>query len=99
MGMALLFYMQMMFVPHRKHYGLPRPVTEIALLFYMQMMFIHQENTPIGLHGLLGDTYTFLYADDVRTSQKTPVGFHDLLGDTFTFLYADDVRTSQKTHV
>jgi hypothetical protein len=38
---SFIFYMQMMFVLHRKHaYGLPRPVTEIDLLFYMQMMFV-----------------------------------------------------------
>jgi hypothetical protein len=35
-GIALLFYVYMMFVPHRKHtYGPLQPVTGIALLFYM----------------------------------------------------------------
>jgi hypothetical protein len=33
-GIALLFYMQMMFVPHRKHRP-PLPATSMALLFYM----------------------------------------------------------------
>jgi hypothetical protein len=40
-GIALLFYMQMMFIPDRKHaYEPPRPVTDIALLFYMQIIFV-----------------------------------------------------------
>jgi hypothetical protein len=35
-GIALVFYMLMMFVPHRKHnYMPPRPVTGIVSLFYM----------------------------------------------------------------
>jgi hypothetical protein len=40
-GIALRFYIQMMFVPHRKHtYGSPRPVTEIALLcFHFSFVF------------------------------------------------------------
>jgi hypothetical protein len=46
------------------------------------------------------DSFTFLYADDVRTSLKThlwaPTACY---GDSFTFLYADDVRTSLKTHL
>jgi hypothetical protein len=51
---ALLSYMQMIFVPHRKHTcGPPRPVTDIALLSYMQMIFVLTGNTPIGLRGLL----------------------------------------------
>jgi hypothetical protein len=34
-GIALLFYMYMMSVPHRKHaYGPPQPVTEIASVLY-----------------------------------------------------------------
>jgi hypothetical protein len=28
-------------------------------------------HSPIGLHGLFGDDFTFLYLDDVRTSQDT----------------------------
>jgi hypothetical protein len=39
-GDGLLFYMQMIIVPHRKHTcGLPQPVTEIALLFYNCCIF------------------------------------------------------------
>jgi hypothetical protein len=39
----------------------------------------------MGLHGLLGDIFTFLYVDYVRTSQETPMGLHGLLpGITFS---------------
>jgi hypothetical protein len=47
-----------------------------------------------------GDSFTFLYVDDVRTSEET-----HLLASTacyrssFTFLNIDDVRTTQKTSV
>jgi hypothetical protein len=45
-GIALPFYMQMLFVPHRKHaYGPPRPATGIASPFYIQMLFV-----PHGKH-------------------------------------------------
>jgi hypothetical protein len=38
---VLLFYMQMIFIPHKKQkYGHPRSVTGIALLYYMKMMFV-----------------------------------------------------------
>jgi hypothetical protein len=42
-------YMQMMFVPYRKHtYGPPRTVTGIALLVYKWMMFIpHRKHTYV----------------------------------------------------
>jgi hypothetical protein len=41
------FYMQMMFVPHRKHIcGLSRPDNEDGFTFYMQMMFVpHSKHT------------------------------------------------------
>jgi hypothetical protein len=40
-AIALLFYMHMMFVPHRKHiYGPARPVRGIALLFCMWIMYV-----------------------------------------------------------
>jgi hypothetical protein len=50
----------------------------------------------MGLHGLLGDRFTFLYVDDVRTSQETPTGLHARYVISFT-LYIYDVRTSQET--
>jgi hypothetical protein len=46
--------------------------------------------------GCYGDSFTFVYVADVRTSQETRVGCY---GDSFTFLYVADVRTSQETHV
>jgi hypothetical protein len=40
------FYMQMMFIPHRKHRP-SVPVTGLALLFYMYMMFVlHMKHRP-----------------------------------------------------
>jgi hypothetical protein len=40
-GIFILFFMQVMFVPHRKHTHVsPRPVTEIFILFFMRMMFV-----------------------------------------------------------
>jgi hypothetical protein len=38
-GTALLLYMEMMFVPHRKHNEPLRPVTEIALLLLLIFYF------------------------------------------------------------
>jgi hypothetical protein len=57
MGIALLFYMQIMFVPHSEHaYRPPRPVTGIALLFYMQIMFVpyskHTNKSPWPVTGI-----------------------------------------------
>jgi hypothetical protein len=43
------------------------------------------------------DRFTFLYVDDVRTSQQTHV--RASYEDNVTFLYVDDTRTSQQTHV
>jgi hypothetical protein len=40
----------------------------------------------MGLHGLLGDTFTFLYVDDVRTSQETHLlASMVCYGDSFNF--------------
>jgi hypothetical protein len=47
-----------------------------------------------------GDGFTFLYVDDVRTSQKTYVWASTAYyADRFTLLYVNDVRTSQETHL
>jgi hypothetical protein len=44
-GKVLLFYMWMMFPPHRKHRP-SRFITVRALLFYMQIMFVsHRKHT------------------------------------------------------
>jgi hypothetical protein len=46
---------------------------------------------------LLGNSFTFLYVDDVRASQEaqTSIACYE---ESFTFLYVYDVRTSQKAH-
>jgi hypothetical protein len=45
-------------------------------------------------------SFTFLYADDLRTSQeahlRASTAFYK---DNFTFLYVDDNRTSQESHL
>jgi hypothetical protein len=43
-----------------------------------------------------GDSFTFLYADEDRTSQEIQA-LPACYGDNFTLLYVDDVRTSQET--
>jgi hypothetical protein len=54
----------------------------------------------VGLHGLLGDSITFLYVDDVLTSQETHLWASTACyGDSFTFSYVDDVRTSQEIYL
>jgi hypothetical protein len=60
-GIALLFYMQMMFVPLRKHtYQPPRPVNSDTFNFYMQMMFIPNRKHTYVLPWYYGDSFTFL---------------------------------------
>jgi hypothetical protein len=55
-------------------------------------------NTLVRLHDLLGDSFTFLYGDGVRTSQETHLhAFTTCYEDSFTFLDVDRVRTSQET--
>jgi hypothetical protein len=50
--------------------------------------------------GSYGDTFTLLYADDVRTAQETRLLVSmACYGDSFTLLYADNVRTAQKTRL
>jgi hypothetical protein len=54
----------------------------------------------MGLHGLLGDSFTFFNVDYVHTSQRTYVrAFTASYGESFDILYVDHVRTSQGTHV
>jgi hypothetical protein len=46
------------------------------------------------------DSFTFLYVDDVRTSQNTHLRASTVCyRDSITFLYVVDVRTSQETHL
>jgi hypothetical protein len=71
MGMALLSYMYLMFVPHRKHtYNPPRTVTGTALHFICTWCSYLTVNSPRDLHGVLRGQLHFLYTD-VRTSQET----------------------------
>jgi hypothetical protein len=49
---------------------------------------------------MLRDSITFLYVDDIRTSQETHLRASTACcGDSFTFLYVDDVRISQEPHL
>jgi hypothetical protein len=58
-------------------------------------MFVpHRKHTPP--LPVNGDSFDFVYVDDVRTSQEAYVSTA-CYGDTFTFLYVGDVRTSQET--
>jgi hypothetical protein len=41
-------------------------------------------NTPKGIHACYGDSFTFLYVDDIRTSQKTPMIPTAFYGDGVT---------------
>jgi hypothetical protein len=70
-GDSLTFYMQMMFVPHRRHtYGTARLVTEMALLSYMQMMFVpHRRRTYGPPMPVTGIALIFYKCYDVRSSQ------------------------------
>jgi hypothetical protein len=45
-----------------------------------------------------GDSFTFSYVDDVRTSQETQTSTTCYV-DSFAYLYVNDVRTSQETRV
>jgi hypothetical protein len=45
-----------------------------------------------------GDSFTFLYVHDVRTSQETSLWASTAYdGDRSTFQYVDDIRASQET--
>jgi hypothetical protein len=41
----------------------------IALLFHVLMMFVRLNRTPMGLYGLLEDSFAFSCVDGVRASQ------------------------------
>jgi hypothetical protein len=55
-------------------------------------------DNPTGLHGLLVDSFTFLYVDDVCTSQEIYLWASTAhYGYIFTSLNVDSVHTSQET--
>jgi hypothetical protein len=65
----------------------------------MQMIYVPHSKHTYGVTTIFyGDSFTFLFVDDVRTSQETPTCHHGLLWGYLHFLYADDIRTSQGTH-
>jgi hypothetical protein len=53
----------------------------------------------MGLYGLLRVSFTFVYVDDVHTSQETHLWASTCCyGNSFAFLYVD-VRTTQETQL
>jgi hypothetical protein len=65
------------------------PVTGIAVLFHMLVMYVpHRKHTPLLCYG---DSFTFIYVGDVRTSQETYASTV-CYGDSFTFIYVGDVK-------
>jgi hypothetical protein len=76
------------------------PVNGIALLFYMKMMSGPHRKHPWTLTACYEDILTFLYVDDVRTSQETHLRDSTACdGDIVAILYVDNTRTSQETHL
>jgi hypothetical protein len=56
--------------------------------------------TVVNLVDWYGDSFTFLYVDDARTSQETHLwSIKTSYGHNFTFLYLDYAHTSQETHL
>jgi hypothetical protein len=54
----------------------------------------------MGPKACYGGSFTFLYVDDVRTSQEAHLWAPTAdYGDSFTFSYVDDVRTSQEARL
>jgi hypothetical protein len=99
MAIALLFYI--MFLPHRKHtYGPPWPVTGIALLLYVLVDDVHtsKETHLWSYTGCYRHSFTFLYVDNVTTSQQTQTSTA-CYGDSFTVLYVYNDLTSQEGHL
>jgi hypothetical protein len=79
--------MQMMFLPHRKHLCPPLSVTEIALLFYNADNIRTSQDTQ-AFTACYGVSFTFLYVDDVHTSQETLMSSTTCYRDCFTsFLF------------
>jgi hypothetical protein len=95
---ALLSYMYM-FVPHMNHMP-PLSVTGIVLFFICRSCSYLTGNTFAGLHGLLRGSSTYLYVDDVHSSQETHLRASAAsYEDSFTSLYVNNIRTSQVTHL
>jgi hypothetical protein len=66
----------------------------------MLMMIYLAGYTPMTSTGCYGDSFTFLYVDDVRISEETHLWASTACyGDNVTLLYVDYVRTSQETRL
>jgi hypothetical protein len=52
-------------------YPPPRPVTEIVYFVICRLCSYHEGNSPVGLQGQLGYSFTLLYVDCVRTTKET----------------------------
>jgi hypothetical protein len=99
-AIALLFICRWYPYLTENTYEPPRPVTALALLLICRWYSYLTGNTPMGLHDLLGDSYTVLYVDDVRTLQETHIWASTACyGNNFTSSYVDDVCTSQETQL
>jgi hypothetical protein len=95
---VLLFYVQMMFLPHGRHtYGPPQPVDRDSFtVLYAGDTRTSQETHLQASTACYGASFTFLYVDDTRTSQETPIGLHSPL--LFTFSYTSVLTDLKKTH-
>jgi hypothetical protein len=70
----------------------------ICLPHILHSFYMSCESHPQASTACYWYSFTFLYIDDVRTSQVTHLWASTAwYGDSFTFLYVDDVRTTQVT--
>jgi hypothetical protein len=71
-GIALLVYMKMMFVPPKIQTNRPlRPVMAIDLLFIFRCSYLSGNKPRRPPRPVYGDSFTFYYVEDVRTSKET----------------------------
>jgi hypothetical protein len=58
------------------------------------MMFVPNRKHTYGFHGMLRDSFTFSYVDDIRTSQQTQLlSPWRVKGINLLLLYVDHVHT------
>jgi hypothetical protein len=74
----LLFYMCMIFVPHRKHLwsSIPCYGDSVTVLYVNDVRTSQAAQDSTARYG---DSFTLLFVDDVRNSQETPMCIHGLL--------------------
>jgi hypothetical protein len=88
-GIALLFYMQMIFLPHRKHtHRPPRPVRSMSLRFWYVYNIHASEETHVSQSSACyKDSFIFLYVDGICITQETRLyASTACYGDSVTFL-------------